>query len=66
MTTSVAGDWAGAVMSWAGAVMIWAGAVMIWAGACSNTKFPTLKLPKNGKKAKCDRLTDRQMDGLTR
>ena len=25
-TTSVAGGWAGAVMSWAGAVMSWAGA----------------------------------------
>ena len=36
---------------WAGAVMIWAGVVMIWAGACSNTNFPTLKMPKNAKKA---------------
>ena len=50
-TTFVAGGWAGAVMSWAGAIMIWAGAVLIWAGACSNTKFPTLKMPKNAKKA---------------
>ena len=34
-------------MIWAEAVMIWAGVVMIWAGACSNTNFPTLKMPKN-------------------
>ena len=53
---------AGAVMVWAGAVMIWAGAVMIWAGACSNTNFPTLKMPKNAKKAKCDGRTDRPTD----
>ena len=45
--------------------MIWAGAVMIWAGACSNTNFPTLKMPKNAKKAKCDGLTDRPTDGRT-
>ena len=47
---------------WAGAVIIWAGAVMIWAGACSNTNFPTLKMPKNAKKAKCDGQTDRRTD----
>ena len=64
-TAPVAGCWAGAVMSWAGAIMIWAGAVLIWAGACSNTKFPTLKMPKNAKKAKCDRPTDRQTDRRT-
>ena len=52
-------------MIWAGAVMIWAGAVMIWAGACSNTNFPTLKMPKNAKKAKCDGPTDRQTDRQT-
>ena len=40
----------------------WAGAVMIWAGACSNTNFPTLKMPKNAKKAKCDRPTDGPTD----
>ena len=57
--------WAGAVMVWAGAVMIWAGAVMIWAGACSSTNFPTLKTPKNAKKAKCDRPTDRQTVTVT-
>ena len=51
--------------SWAGAVMIWAGAVMIWAGACSNTNFPTLKMPKNAKKAKCDGPTDRPTDTVT-
>ena len=68
-TAPVAGGWAGVVMTWAGAVMIWAGAVMIWAGAlmiwagaCSNTNFPTLKMPKNAKKAKCDRPTDRLID----
>ena len=33
MGASVAGGWAGAVMSWAGAVMSWAGAVMVWVGA---------------------------------
>ena len=38
---------------------------MIWAGACSNTNFPTLKMPKNAKKAKCDRPTDGQTDRLT-
>ena len=43
--------WAGAVMIWAGAVMIWAGAIMTWTGACSNTNFPTLKMPKNAKKS---------------
>ena len=57
-TTSVAGGWAGAVMSWAGAVLI-------WAGACSNTNFPTLKMPKNAEKAKWDRRTDRRTDGRT-
>ena len=41
-TTSVAGGWAGPVMSWAGAEMIWAGAVLIWAEAWSNTHFPNL------------------------
>ena len=68
-TTLVAGGWAGAViiwaravLIWAGAVTIWAGAVIIWAGACSNTNFPTLKLPKNAKKAKCDGWTDRHGD----
>ena len=45
--------------------MIWAGAVMIWAGACSNTNFPTLKVPKNAKKAKCDGPTDRPTDRRT-
>ena len=50
MTTPAAGSWAGAVMIWAGAVMLWAGAVMFWAGACSNTNFPTLKMPNNAKK----------------
>ena len=45
--------------------MIWAGAVMIWAGACSNTNFPTLKRPKNAKKVKCDRRTDRRTDRPT-
>ena len=54
-TTNVAGGWAGAVMPWAGAVLLWAGAAMIWAGACSNTNFPTLKMPKKAKRAKCDR-----------
>ena len=56
---------AGAVMVGAGAVMIWAGAVMIWAGACSNTNFPTLKMPKNTKKAKCDGPMDGRPDGRT-
>ena len=55
----VAGGWAGAVMLWAGAVMILEGVVMLWAGACSNTNFPTLKMPKNAEKAKCDGPTDR-------
>ena len=50
---------------WAGAVMILAGAVMIWAGACSNINFSTLKMPKNAKKAKCDRRTDGQTDTVT-
>ena len=45
--------------------MIWAGAVMIWAGACPNTNFPTLKMPKNAKKAKCDGPTDRPIDRQT-
>ena len=53
-------------MSWAGAVMIWAGAVLIWAGACSNANFPTLKMPKNAKKAKFDRPTDKNRDGIQR
>ena len=65
MTTPVAGSWAGAVMIWAGAVMFWAGVVMIWAGACSNTNFPTLEMPKNAKKSKCDGPTDRRTDGPT-
>ena len=39
----------------------WAGAVIIWAGAC----FPTLKMPKNAKKAKCDGPTDGPTDGRT-
>ena len=43
----------------------WEGAEMIWAGACSNTIFPTLKMPKNSKKAKCDRQTDRPTDTVT-
>ena len=30
----------------------WAGPVMIWAGACSNTNFPTHKMPKNAKNSK--------------
>ena len=64
-TAPVVGGWAGAVMIWAGAVMIWAGAVTIWAGACSNTNIPTLKMPKNAKKAKCDGPTDRQTDRPT-
>ena len=59
---TVAGGWAGAVMIWTGAVMIWAGAVMIWAGASSNTNFPTLKRPRNAKKAKCDGPTDGRTD----
>ena len=50
---------------WAGAVMIWAGAVMIWAGVCSNRNFPTLKMPKNAKRAKCDRPTDGPTDRPT-
>ena len=37
----------------------WAGAVMIWAGACSNKNFPTLKMPKNVRKTKCDGPTVR-------
>ena len=49
-TAPVVGGWAGAIVIWAGAVMIWAGAVMIWAVACSNTNFPTLKMPKNAQK----------------
>ena len=57
-TTSVAGGWAGAVMSWAGAVLI-------WGGACSNTNFPTIKKPKNPKKAKCERPTDQRTNGQT-
>ena len=61
----VAGGWAGAVMIWAGALMIWAGAVMIWAGACSKKNYPTLKMPKNAKKAKCDGRTDRPTDTVT-
>ena len=61
-TAPVAGGWAGAVTIWAGAAMIWAGAVMIWAGACSNTNFPTLKMPKNKKKQS---LTNRPTDRPT-
>ena len=64
-TALVAGSWAGAVMIWAGAAMIWAGAIMIWAGACPNTNFPTLKMPKNAKKAKCDGRTDGPTDTVT-
>ena len=41
------------------------GAVMIWAGACSNTNFPTLKRPRNAKKAKCDGPTDGRTDRPT-
>ena len=53
---------------WAGALIIWAGAVMLWAGACSNTNFPTLKLPKNAKKklsvtdGRTQSVTDRHGD----
>ena len=65
-TTTVSGSWAGAVMSFAQTVMIRAGAVMIWAGACSNTNFPTPKMPKNAKTkskvSRTDRRTDRQGD----
>ena len=61
---TVAGCWVGAVMSWVGAVMRWAGAVMIWAGACSNTNFPTLKMPKNAKSV-TERRTDRPTDTVT-
>ena len=60
---SVVGCWA--VISWAGAVMHWAGTVMVWAGASSNTNFPTLKTPKNAKKAKCDGRTDGRTDRQT-
>ena len=35
---------------------------MIWPGACSNTDFPTLEMPKNAKKAKCDGRTDPTTD----
>ena len=65
-TTPVAGSWAGAVMIWAGAVLLWVGAVMIWAGACSNTNFPTRKMPKSAKKVKCDGRTRSVTDGPTR
>ena len=51
---------------WAGAVMIWAGTVMIWAGACSNTNCPTLEMPKNAKKSKCDGPRDGATDRPTR
>ena len=61
MTAPVAGGWAGAIVIWAGAVMPWAGAVMIWAGACSNTNFPTLKMPRNAKKKQS--VTDAKCDG---
>ena len=61
-TAPVAGGWAGAAMVHAGAIMILIGAVMIWAGACSNANFPTLKMPKNAKKAECDGPTDRPTD----
>ena len=64
MTAPVAGGWAGAIVIWAGAVMPWAGAVMIWAGACSNTNFPTLKLPKNAKKKKLS-VTDGRTQTVT-
>ena len=64
-TTSVAGGWAGAIVSWAGALLIWAEAVLIWVGACSNINFPTLNMPKNAKKAKCDRPTDQRTDRRT-
>ena len=57
-TTFFAGGLAGAVISWAGAVLI-------WVGAWSYTNFPTLKMPKNAKKAKCDRSTDRPTDTVT-
>ena len=40
-----------------------AGVVMIWAGACSNTNFPTFKLPGNEKKKQS--VTDRRTDGPT-
>ena len=44
----------------------WAGAVMIWAGACSNTNFPTLKMPKNAKKQiVTGQPTDRPTDMVT-
>ena len=33
--------------------------------ACSNTNFPTLKIPENAKKPKCDRPTDRPTDTVT-
>ena len=49
-------------MIWAGAEMILSGAVMIWAGACSNTDFPSLKMPKNAKKQS---VTDGPTDGRT-
>ena len=39
---------------------------MIWARACSNTNFPTFKIPKNAKKIKRDRPTDRRTDRPTR
>ena len=59
MTTPVAGVGRGTVISWTGTVTIWAGAGMTWAWECSITNFPTLIMPKNAKKAKCDRSTDR-------
>ena len=44
----------------------WAGAAMILAGACSNTNFPTLRILKNAKKAKCVGRTQSVTDGPTR
>ena len=43
----------------------WARAVMIWAVACPNTNFLAIEMPKNVKKAMCDRLTDGRTDGPT-
>ena len=45
--------------------MILAGAIMIWAGTCSNRNFPTLKMPKIAKKAKCDAKCDGPTDRPT-
>ena len=38
---------------------------MIWAGACSSTNFPTLKMPKNANKVKCDGPNDRPTNTMT-